>query len=68
MLQQNLQRAVRESSRLKALLEEKQHSAEETEQQLLLWGQHLRAECQLLRHLVEPEKATQCSEPSPSRY
>lgn len=67
-LQQNLQRAVRDANRLKVSLEEKQRSAEETEQQLRRWAQLLGAECQLFRHLVEPEGAKQCSEPSPPRY
>lgn len=67
-LQQNLQRVVREANRLKVSLEEKQRSAKETELQLQLWAQQLWGECQLLRHLVEPEGATQCSEPSPPRF
>lgn len=67
-LQQDLQLAVREADGLRVSLEEQQLSAGETEQQLRLWAQQLGAECQLLRHLVEPGGATQGSEPSPPRY
>ncbi|XP_075882141.1 uncharacterized protein LOC142888019 [Nelusetta ayraudi] len=64
-LQQGLQLAMREADGLRVSLEEQQLSARETEQQLLLWAQQLGAECQLLRHLVEPGGAKQGSEPSP---
>lgn len=67
-LQQDLQLSMREADGLRVSLEEQQLSAGETEQQLRLWAQQLGAECQLLRHLVEPGGATQGSEPSPPRY
>lgn len=66
-LQQDLQLAVREADGLRVSLEEQQHSAGEKEQQLQLWAQQLGAECQLLRHLVEPGAVVQGSEPSPTR-